>query len=152
MTTVVAGLKPVGITAVVGAVFFLAGALSGRVPALAILPTSVHGLRLGDYSVHPAELRAPLSQRIVEDARRDGRQVALPALAPSEAPTVPSPSSAPLPTPTPQPLPTPSPIPTPTPSPSASLPTPLPTVLPTPLPTPLPVPSLLPTPVPLPSR
>ncbi len=168
MRTVLGWLKPVGVTAVVGAVFFLAGAVGARIPALATLPTSVHGLRLGDYSMQPAELRAPLSLRIVEDAGRDVRAAApVPSGPPDASPLPPAtlqPPSGPAPTPTPSPIPTPVPTLPPTPVPSSSpvpiptpLPTPLPTLLPTPslvplpTPTPIPVPSIIPTPVPLPS-
>lgn len=110
-------------------VFWVAGLAVSRFSGPETLPTSVHGLALGDYQRSAPQRLAPLSHRIIEDARRD------------TAAARPAPGSSPPPTRSPAPSPTETPA-SPTPSPEPSLPIPTPTPIPTVPPTPTPPPVL----------
>jgi hypothetical protein len=144
-----------GITASI----WLVTALAARGSDLALLYVDVRALNLTSYG-GPRIEPAPLSLRVVEDARRDailydspspsrgeGQGGGAAATEPSAAPTA-SRSASPSSSPSPSPSPTLIPLPAPT-----ILPTLLATPTPTPTPSPSPsivpsiVPSILPTPV-----
>jgi outer membrane biosynthesis protein TonB len=137
-----------------GLIFWLAAIVASTIPALLVLGVNVHGLGLASYAGDSALQPAPLSLRVIEDARQDagGRVTASPVPAPpSSVPSCgaqPTPSQSASPTPKPSPTPTPLPFPTPTPIPTLPVPSPTPTPLPLPTPTPTPTPSLLPLPLP----
>ena len=139
-------------------VFWMTALLASNLAGLLIVSVNVHGLSLASYAGDAGPRPAPLSLRIIEDARQDAGSVAIasrvlttPGAAPSGSGQPPAPS---LPTPTPRPTPTSAPtLPVPTPTLPVPTPTPLPTLpVPTPTPLPLPVPSVpLPTPTPTPT-
>ena len=148
---------PLAAALCLGPAFWLAALRGSTVPTTLALPMNVHGLPAPGYDGHTSRPLAPLSARIIADARQDAASppAAGPALSgttaaptptpPSNAasPTspavpVPSPTAIPIPTASALPLPTPTPLPLPTPTP---LPLPSPTALPLPTPTPLPLPT-----------
>jgi len=135
-----------------GLIFWLTALMASSVPGLLVLGVNVHGLPPTSYAGGPSVALAPLSQKIIEEARQDRRLAngAPPSANPSANPPA-EPSGGPPPSsthPGASPAGTSSPVttggsaPSPTPTPSATpapivsiLPTPLPTILPSPTPT-----------------
>jgi len=151
---------PVAAALCLGQAFWVAALRGSTLPTTMALPVNVHMLTAPGYHGHARAQLAPLSARIIADARHDatpataspapslasGSTVPTPSASASPTGSAPSPTANPLPTPTGvsvPPTPTSLPLPTPTPLP---LPTPTPLPLPTPAPLPLPTPSALPLP------
>lgn len=167
-----------GAALLLGPAFWLAATHASDLASTVAMAINVHGLGAPGYDGHFGRTMAPLSERIIADARHDAGSPPWPLPGPTTPPSSltaaplsttrpspsagltdptlprPSPTGLPLPTPAALPLPTPStpPVPTPTgvplPTPSAS-PLPTPTGLPLPTPTGLPLPT--PTGLPLPT-
>ena len=127
----------VGGAALLGALFWLSAAWASAPPGTQAMEIDVHGLSIGRYDGRSPYHPAPLSQRIVTDARRDagGTSPIPPALpgpaAPATAPP-PPPAAAPA-SPTSPALPVPGPtVPPLLPTPSVPPLPPTPTVPPLP--------------------
>lgn len=145
---------PLAAALCLGPAFWVAALHGSTVPKTLALPVNVHVLTAPGYNGHASGQLAPLSARIIADARHDARSPS-PALsaspapsAASAAPTPTTPSASASPTSPGGPVPSLTPLPLPT---STALPLPTPTPLPLPTPTapllgPTPTVSLLPTP------
>ena len=128
----------VGVAALFGALFWLSASGASTPPGIQVLEIDVHGLGIGRYDGRSPYHPAPLSQRIVSDARLDAASAApsspaqtVPA-APAGAPT-PTPAAAAPASPTSSALPVPGPtVPTLVPTPSVPPLPPTPTVPPLP--------------------
>ena len=141
---------PLAAALCLGLAFWLAALRGSAPPTTLALPVNVHVLTAPGYSGHGSGQLAPLSARVIADARHD----AAPATASpgpsatSGTPVVPTPTASASPNSpgVPGPSPTANPLPTPTGISVPPTPTPLPLPTPTSLPLPTPTVSLPPTP------
>ncbi|HLB77360.1 MAG TPA: hypothetical protein VJO72_10025 [Candidatus Dormibacteraeota bacterium] len=142
---------PLAAALCLGLAFWLAALHGSAPPTTLALPVNVHVLTAPGYSGHGSGQLAPLSARVIADARHDASSSApAPSASPAPSataagPTPTPPSASASPTSSGLPVPSSTAIPLPT-STALPLPTPSPLSLPTPTPLPLPSPSALPLP------